>query len=45
MTGLLLFTIHLFDVSVADKVAYFEFVDECTEVGFGVVDLWKAFWR
>ena len=35
---LLLFTIHLFDVTVADNVAYLEFVDECTEVEFGVVE-------
>ena len=35
---LLLFTIHLFDVTVADNVAYLEFVDECTEAEFGVVE-------
>ena len=38
MTGLLLFTIHRFDVSVADKVAYSKLVDECTEDEFGVVE-------
>ena len=38
MTGLLLFTIHLFDVTVTDKVADLKLVDECTEVEFGVVE-------
>ena len=35
---LLLFTIHLFDLTVADKVANLKLVDERTEVEFGVVE-------